>query len=317
MKKICALLLVALCCMVSQADELEDIDIFELEYQSDSTSTVNEKQTSDRATAEEEEILTVDAMLDLDQQDQSINTRTVTEKTDEFALNISDDGQSSLEQFKGQLLSRLPFVQYYQRDDGTIVKAAQSEGWGLELGVGYVYTFGNAYSRGVHSPLIELSPRYDARWVSVRAEIGALMRERHMEDIEAGAPYIAFATDFAFHVNLWNDRLPFNEGFNNHVVSLYGSIGYMFDQHRTEVGILIDDDRNLYQLIEEHRASGLTYGFGVEYQWRIHAFGNGLILRLGAKNIPQSFVEHTERQWQLSASVSFNIGINRNRFAED
>lgn len=294
-----------------QADELEEIDMFELEYQSDSTSTGVEKQTSDRAKAQEEEIL-IDAMV-LEDRGASIST---TENS-AFPLQVSDEGQSSLEEFKGRLLTRLPFVQYYQRDDGTVIKAAQSEGWGIEIGAGYAYTLGNAWSDGSHTPIVELSPRYDARWISLRAEISVLMRERHKEDVNPGAPYMAFAGDVVFHVNLWNDQLPFNEGFNNHVVSLYGSVGYLFDQHRTEVGTLIDADKNLYQLVEEHRASGMTYGFGLEYQWRIHARGNGLIFRLGAKNIPQSFVEHTERQWQLSASVAFNIGINRNRFAED
>lgn len=301
---------------VVKADEFEEL-FQQMESNQQDAGNIARSEEKTEVTSQDDDLLLIDA-ASLDTVSEVKSTKKTTSRSEsdsDFELNVTDEGQASLDEFRERSLEDMRFTQYYQDEDGTVVKSAQSEGWGVECGLGYSYMWGNAWSNGAHSPMFEIAPRYDGRWISFRTEIGLLMRKRHNEDLKPEDPYLSFYTDLAFHVNLWNDQEPFNAGFNNHVISLYGSVGYMYDQHRSEVGVLVDEEKNLYEAIEEHRASGVTYGFGLEYQWRIHAMGNALILRVGAKNVPQSFVGHTESQWQLEAKLAVNIGIKRNRYS--
>ena len=147
-----------------------------------------------------------------------VGTSVVNAQNKDFSFEKSKNGQESLAAYEQQRLEDLPYIQAYQAEDGTVLKAADTEGFGIEVFVGAGYLHADPY----FTPEAGLSFRYDAKKVSYRVSASALWREYNAESIEPGKKYVSYAADAAFHVNL------LNKGWHVNVLSMYADIGYMY-----------------------------------------------------------------------------------------
>ena len=214
----------------------------------------------------------------------------------------SQNGQESLAAYEQQRLEDLPYIQAYQATDGTVLKAADTEGFGVEIFAGAGYMHADNY----FTPEAGLSLRYDAKKVSYRVSASALMRRYNAESIEPGKKYISYAADAAFHVNL------FNRGWHVNVLSLYANVGYMYGRHAYSVGEAEVENGTLIQTVR-HNGSGITFGGGLEYRCQFFATGNALVVRAGYKTLPNTYVNHTHVEGMAYVSIGFNFGCGRNR----
>lgn len=216
-------------------------------------------------------------------------------------MKKSQQGDASLAAYEQKRLEDLPYIQAYQADDGTILKSADSEGFGVEIFAGAVYVLDEHY----FTPEAGLSFRYDAKKVSYRVSVSALTREYNSESIEPGKKYWSYAADAAFHVNL------LNKGWHVNVLSLYGNIGYLYGKHRYAVET--ETAEGFYTTTVKHNGSGITFGGGIEYRYQIFATGNALTVRAGYKSLPNTYVNDTRIQSSVYIQVGFNFGCARNR----
>lgn len=219
-----------------------------------------------------------------------------------FPMKRTAEGDKSLSSYKEERLKSLPYIQAFQASDGTILKAADSEGFGIEIFAGYHYA-----EEQYHAPSFGLSGRYDAKKVSYRLSASATTREYNDEAVKAGNRYWSYAADGAFHVNL------FNRGYHVNVLSVYGTIGYLYGQHRYAVGEEIDVNGDTIQKTVKHNGSGVTYGGGLEYRRQFFATGNALSIRCGYRTLPNTFVNNTKVFGTLYAEIGFNFGCKRSR----
>lgn len=226
---------------------------------------------------------------------------SVSVSAQDFVMNESEAGLSSLSAYKEQRLEELPYIQAYQAEDGSILKAADCTGWGIELFAGAGYMHADPY----FTPEAGLSFRYDAKKVSYRVSASALWREYNAESIEPGKKYVSYSADAAFHVNL------INKGWHVNVLSLYANIGYMYGQHRYAVKAEIEE--GTWSTVVKHNGSGITFGGGLEYRAQFFATGNALVLRAGYKTLPNTYVNNTHIEGMVYMSLGFNFGINRSR----
>ena len=229
-------------------------------------------------------------------------TSVVNAQSTDFIINKSETGMESLSAYKEQRLEDLPYIQAYQAEDGTILKAADCTGWGIEVfaGAGYMH----AAPRFI-TPEAGVSFRYDAKKVSYRVSASALWREYNAESIEPGKKYVSYSADAAFHVNL------INKGWHVNVLSLYANIGYMYGQHRYAVNA--ETEEGVWSTVVKHNGSGITYGGGLEYRAQFFATGNSLTIRAGYKTLPNTYVNNTHIEGMVYMSIGFNFGIGRNR----
>lgn len=218
----------------------------------------------------------------------------------EFNLNTSSDGLESLSSYKDKRLEKLPYIQAFQADNGQILKAADTEGFGIEVFAGW------HMATGFNTPEAGLSFRYDAKKVSYRLSASALTREYNDEALAAGERYWSYSADAAFHVNL------FNRGFHENVLSLYGNIGYIYGQHRYRVGEEQVEEGTLIRTVK-HNGSGVKFGGGIEYRRQFFASGNALTIRVGYNTLPNTFVNNTKIHGTAYLQVGFNFGCARNR----
>ena len=231
----------------------------------------------------------------------SVNAQESVKDSTDFVINKSESGLSSLAAYKEQRMEDLPYIQFYQADDGTILKAADAVGWGIELFAGAGYMHADPY----FTPEAGLSVRYDAKKVSYRVSASALWREYNAESIEPGKKYISYSADAAFHVNL------LNEDWHVNVLSLYANVGYMYGQHRYALNAETED--GTWSTVIKHNGSGLTFGGGLEYRAQFFATGNALTVRAGYKTLPNTYVNDTHTEGMAYISIGFNFGIGRNK----
>ncbi len=218
-----------------------------------------------------------------------------------FSISKTEVGSESLNGYKEQRMEVLPYIQAYQAEDGTILKAADAIGWGIEVSLGGGYL----HADEAFTPEFELSFRYDAKKVSYRVTASALMREYNAESINPGQMYGSYAADGAVHINLLRDRFCVN------VLNMYATIGYMYGQHRYAVKIEADD--GVWSTVVKHNGSGVTYGLGLEYRMQLFATGNALVGRIGYKTVPNTYVNNTRTEGMVYLSVGFNFGCSRSR----
>lgn len=219
----------------------------------------------------------------------------------DFVMNESEAGLGSLAAYEQQRLEELPYIQAYQAEDGSILKAADAVGWGIEIFGGASYMHVDNY----FTPEAGLSVRYDAKKVSYRVSASALWREYNAESIEPGKKYMSYSADAAFHVNL------INRGWHVNVLSLYANIGYMYGQHR--YAVKAETEEGTWSTVVKHNGSGITFGGGLEYRAQFFATGNALVLRAGYKTLPNTYVNNTHIEGMVYVSLGFNFGINRSR----
>ena len=219
----------------------------------------------------------------------------------DFSFEKSQNGEESLAAYEQQRLEDLPYIQAYQAEDGTVLKAADCVGWGVEIfaGAGYLHADPS------FTPEAGLSFRYDAKKVSYRVSASALMRQYNAESVEPGKKYISYAADAAFHVNL------LNKGWHVNVLSMYADIGYMYGRHRYAVEA--ETEEGTWSTVVKHNGSGLTYGGGLEYRAQFFATGNALVVRAGYKTLPNTYVNNTHVEGMAYISLGFNFGCGRNR----
>lgn len=218
-----------------------------------------------------------------------------------FKMNRSTNGNNSLSAYEQKRLEALPYIQAYQASDGTVLKSADSEGFGVEVFAGAAYVLPEEY----FTPEIGLSFRYDAKKVSYRVSASALTREYNSESIEPGKRYYSYAADAAFHVNL------LNKGWHVNVLSLYGNVGYLYGRHRYAVEA--ETQEGVWTTTVKHNGSGITYGGGLEYRCQFFATGNALTIRAGYKTLPNTYVNNTRVQGSVYLQLGFNFGCARNR----
>ncbi len=216
-------------------------------------------------------------------------------------MNRSQNGDASLSAYEQERLEALPYIQAYQASDGTVLKSADSEGFGVEIFAGALYVLPEEY----FTPEMGLSFRYDAKKVSYRVSASALTRQYNAESIEPGKRYWSYAADAAFHVNL------LNKGWHVNVLSLYGNVGYLYGRHRYAVET--ETEEGTYTTTIKHNGSGITYGGGLEYRCQFFATGNSLTVRAGYKTLPNTYVNDTRVQGSVYIQLGFNFGCGRNR----
>lgn len=217
-----------------------------------------------------------------------------------FTIHKSEVGDSVMNSYEKQRLEDLPWIQAFQAEDGTILKAADATGWGVEGYMGYHFVTG--YS----TPELGLSVRFDNKRVSYRLSASALSRKYNSEAIDAGKRYLSYAVDGAFHINLYAG------GYHENVLSVYGNIGYIYGQHRYYVGEAEIEEGTIATSVK-HNGSGVTYGGGVEYRRNFFATGNSLAFRAGYKTLPNTYVNDTRIHGTFYVQVGFTFGIKRNK----
>jgi hypothetical protein len=189
-------------------------------------------------------------------------------------------GDESLMAFKESHLEKLPYwVQGYMASDGTVLKAANCTGWGVEVFAGY--DFGTTYN----TPEGGASVRYTAKKVAYRLSGTVLSRKHNDEAVNPEKRYYAYAADAALHYNLFTDP----RGFRQRFVSIFGSIGYMHDNHEIQVAEdAISANETVIKYVS-HTGSGLTFGVGLEGMYNVFATGQSVFVRLELK--------HTQSAW--------------------
>ena len=86
----------------------------------------------------------------------------------------------------------------------------------------------------------------------------------------------------------------------------------MFGKHNYKVGEAEVEEGTVLTSVR-HNGSGLTWGGGLEYRAQFFATGSAMTVRLGYKNVPNTYVNNTEHNSVLYAQVGFNIGCGRCR----
>lgn len=218
--------------------------------------------------------------------------------------NAPKVGEESMMAFKESHLEKLPYwVQGYVADDGTVLKAANATGWGIEIFAGY--DFGTSYN----TPEGGLSLRYDAKKVSYRLSGTVLSRQHNDEAVNPDKRYYAYAADAALHYNLFTDP----RGFRQNFVSIYASIGYMYDSHKIQVAEdEISENETLIKYVS-HTGSGLTLGGGIEYRHNFFATGNSLSVRAEVLHTQNAWVGDTKSNIKFGVKVGWTFGLCRNR----
>jgi opacity protein-like surface antigen len=218
--------------------------------------------------------------------------------------NAPKVGEESLMAFKESHLEKLPYwVQGYVADDGTVLKAANATGWGVEIFAGY--DFGKTYN----TPEGGLSVRYDAKKVSYRLSGTVLSRQHNDEAVNPGKRYYAYAADAALHYNIFTDP----RGFRQNFVSMYASIGYMYDRHKIQVAEdEISENETLIKYVS-HRGSGLKFGGGLEYTHKFFATGNSAFVRIEIEYTQDAWVNNTKGALSFGIKCGANLGFNRRK----
>lgn len=217
-----------------------------------------------------------------------------------FKITKSQSGDSTLQAYERQRLEDLPWVHAYQLEDKTILKAADCIGWGVEGFLGY-----HAAS-GYQTPEAGISIRFDNKKVTYRVSASLLSRKYNNEAIDAGKRYMSYAVDGAFHLNLYAG------GHHDNIVSVYATGGYLYGQHRYEVGEAEVEEGTILKSVK-HNGSGITYGGGLEYRHIPYASGNSINVRIGYKSLPNTFVNDTKINGTFYVQVGFTFGVKRNR----
>lgn len=219
-----------------------------------------------------------------------------------FTISKTQAGDSTLYAYKKQRIENLPWIQAYQAEDGTILRAADCTGWGIEGFLGYHAT------SGYQTPEGGISVRFDNKEFTYRLSASIFSRKYNSEAINAGKRYLSYAVDGAFHVNLYAG------GFQENIVSVYGNVGYLYGQHRYEVGEAEVEEGTVLKSIK-HNGSGLTYGGGFEYCRNFFARGNSLRVRVGYKTLPNTFVNNTKINGTVYVQIGFTFGLTRNKIS--
>jgi hypothetical protein len=220
------------------------------------------------------------------------------------AANAPKVGEESLMAFKESHLEKLPYwVQGYMASDGTVLKAANATGWGVEVFAGY--DFGKSYN----TPEGGASVRYTGKKVAYRLSGTVLSRKHNDEAVNPEKRYYAYAADAALHYNLFTDP----RGFRQRFISIYGSIGYMYDSHKIQVAEdAISANETVIKYVS-HTGSGLTFGVGLEGMYNIFATGQSLFARLELKHTQNAWVGDTKSNWLLGVKVGWTFGLCRNK----
>lgn len=204
--------------------------------------------------------------------------------------------------FSRKLAKNLPFPQAYQSEDLTVLKSANAWGSGLE-----VFAGGNWFMDGEYlTPEIGLGFRFDEELGSLRVATSLLSRQYNAEAISAGKRYLSYSADVAGHVNV------FKSGYRTNVLNVFVSAGYLFGKHNYQVGEAEVEEGTILTSVR-HNGSGITFGGGLEYRAQFFATGNALTIRVGYKNVPNTYVNNTKHNGMVYAQVGFNLGIKRSR----
>lgn len=210
--------------------------------------------------------------------------------------------ENNLQSYKESRLKKIPTVQAYQATDGTILKGADAFGWGIEPFVG-----ASAFEDGRYiTPEAGVNFRFDQKRWSARVGASALYRQYNAEAIDAGQDYLSYCADAALHVNLVSG------GYYRNILNVFVTGGYMFGKHNYKVGEAEVEEGTILTSVR-HNGSGLTWGGGLEYRAQFFATGNALTIRVGYKNVPNTYVNNTKHNGMLYAQVGFNIGVARCR----
>lgn len=204
--------------------------------------------------------------------------------------------------FSRKLAKNLPFPQAYQAEDLTVLKSANAWGSGLEAFVGGSWFMDGEY----FTPEIGLGFRLDEELGSLRVTTSVLSRQYNAEAISAGKKYLSYTADVAGHINL------LKSGYRTHILNVFVSAGYMFGKHNYKVGEAEVEEGTILTSVR-HNGSGITFGGGLEYRAQFFATGNAMTIRVGYKNVPNTYVNNTKHNGMVYAQVGFNLGIKRSR----
>ena len=186
-------------------------------------------------------------------------------------------------------------------DDGEILEISKVTGIGIEIFAG-----ANYISREEHfSPEGGVGLRYDGKHLSYRANVALSYRQQNDESLDAGDHYFTYMASAALHVNLIYPR-PWKN-----CLSLYGEAGYIFDQHKQLVDEVTDEDGQAYVRYVSHKGSGLLFGGGFEYRHNFFAKSHSLVVRAGAKVIPDAFWNVTKSNCFVEMSIGWVFGLKR------
>ena len=86
----------------------------------------------------------------------------------------------------------------------------------------------------------------------------------------------------------------------------------MFGKHNYKVGEAEVEEGTILTSVR-HNGSGITFGGGLEYRAQFFATGNAMTIRVGYKNVPNTYVNNTKHNGMVYAQVGFNLGIKRSR----
>lgn len=207
---------------------------------------------------------------------------------------------NNLQSYKEERLKNIPTVQAYQASDGTILKGADAFGWGIEPFAGAAFV-----QEGEHfTPEAGLNVRYDAKRFGIRVGGSWLQRQFNAEAMNAGQTYNSYAADAAISLNL------LSRGYYTNILNVYVQGGYLFGKHNYKVGEAQVEEGTIVSKVK-HNGSGITYGGGIEYRHQFFATGNSLNIRVGYKNVPNTFVNNTTHKGMFYAQIGFTFGVKR------
>ena len=186
-------------------------------------------------------------------------------------------------------------------DNGEILEISKVTGIGLEIDLG-----GNYITRENHfSPEAFIGFRYDGKHLSYRVSTGISYRLLNKESIDAGDKFFTYMANAALHVNViypkpWRNCL-----------SLFGEVGYIFDQHKQLVDNVTDGDGQQYVRYVDHKGSGLAFGGGLEYRHNNFAKPHAFVVRAGVKVIPDAFWNVTKSNVFADVTIGWIFGLKR------
>ncbi len=225
-----------------------------------------------------------------------------------FDMVLTEAGLQDLSEATKQKLNKAPRHEEWQLSTGEL-RSVKIDGFYAGINGGAAF-FGKQLSPtagvtfGYEGGALWSSNGHAVRIFSAELNLGALMREYDKESNNPDQKYLSYYTTFNGKVMIWENR------WVNSRINVVGSAGYLFGKdNRKIVEVETESQVEIYNAY--YTGSGLTFGGGLEYSFRPSMKSMRLVLRATAENIPTVHLNHTEREWQIKATLGIQFGIAR------
>lgn len=231
------------------------------------------------------------------------------QEQDNFDIVLTEAGINDLSEATKQKLNKAPRHEEWQLSTGEL-RSVKIDGFYVGANGGVISSLNwkvaptAGVTFGYEGAGLWSSNGHRVRIFSAELNLGATLRQYDAESNNPGQNYLSYYTTFNGKVQLFENK------WVNSRINLIGSAGYLFGKdNRKIVEVETEDTVEIYNAY--YTGSGLTFGGGLEYSYRPSMSSMRIVLRATAENIPTVHLNHTEREWQIKATLGIQFGIAR------